>query len=739
MGLCYNARMRNRLSSRTDSVDLLARLMATEDISVRHDINAPTASFDMKDRLLTLPVWEDMSSNLYDMLVGHEVAHALYTPAITTDEEFIADLRKVCSNLGIAKQYINVVEDARIERKIKTKFPGLRNDFRIGYGQMNERGFFSIEGTLVQDLPLIDRLNIHFKPGIHCGVEVPFSADEQQFVDRMSSTETWDEILTLAHDLVQWSVDMDESQKQAEQENGDSDMPEDGEGEGDSSSNASNDDDSEDSRDDADGDGDDESGEEDADADSGSESPASDRGDDDADASGDSPMPAKSQTQQQMEECLDDMRSRSDYDAPRYVSMPKINIENLIVTADEIDFLLTSHYREPTTDTYYYGTTREDAEQGMSEFFATAKQVANGMVKRFESMKNAQIQKRAKVARTGTLDTLRMMNYKFDDDIFRRMTVMPNGKNHGMVMLLDWSGSMANAISDCLKQVIVLSLFCRKANIPFDCYAFTSTRINRPEAEENDEYGYVKEESLINHIFPDFNGDKNFEDLDLHRFNLLHLTGSDLKGKAFDTSLHNCYCLCHFQPGQLSLGSTPLDPALLVLPELIKDKQRKHGIEIMNTIVITDGESTTTPLCNRTLVAANGSHYNNAVKSRSSRRQDTTAECLRYVHDATGSNMIGIYLAEARQFPWRFDTGTAKEDFKKVGWIENKESGYHTHFVIKTNTLDLSDPLANLDEDASAVKIKNAFVKGLAKRNKGFAYASRFIDNISSNLVCDVE
>jgi hypothetical protein len=177
----------------------------------------------------------------------------------------------------------------------------------------------------------------------------------------------------------------------------------------------------------------------------------------------------------------------------------------------------------------------------------------------------------------------------------------------------------------------------------------------------------------------------------------------------------------------------------LVLPEIIKEKQRKHGIEIMNTIVITDGESTCTPLHRATLVGANGSHYNNMGNGRGQRRADTTAECLRYVHDTTGSNMIGIYLASARNFPWRFDNGTAREDFKKIGWLEVKAPGYHTHFVIKTNTVDLSDPLANLDEDASAIKIKNAFVKGMAKRNKGFAYASRFIDNISSNLVGDVE
>ena len=41
----------------------LAKLLATEDITVRHSTSASTASFDVKARILTLPIWtvaEDM-------------------------------------------------------------------------------------------------------------------------------------------------------------------------------------------------------------------------------------------------------------------------------------------------------------------------------------------------------------------------------------------------------------------------------------------------------------------------------------------------------------------------------------------------------------------------------------------------------------------------------------------------------------------------------------------------------
>ena len=57
----------------------LAKLLATEDIIVEHK-QCETAQFNVETRVLTLPLWEKASNDVYDMLVGHEVAHALFTP-----------------------------------------------------------------------------------------------------------------------------------------------------------------------------------------------------------------------------------------------------------------------------------------------------------------------------------------------------------------------------------------------------------------------------------------------------------------------------------------------------------------------------------------------------------------------------------------------------------------------------------------------------------------------------------
>ena len=56
-----------RISTPNRTLTGLARLLATENITVQHQ-PVPTASFDTGSRVLTLPVWNDMPGFLYDML-----------------------------------------------------------------------------------------------------------------------------------------------------------------------------------------------------------------------------------------------------------------------------------------------------------------------------------------------------------------------------------------------------------------------------------------------------------------------------------------------------------------------------------------------------------------------------------------------------------------------------------------------------------------------------------------------
>ena len=188
-----------------NSKSILARTLATENIKVEHLPTAHTAMFDVANRVLVLPVWENMSDSLYDMFVGHEVGHALFTPCreqdLQHDNPWITDAERIGGNVHApyVMGLFNIIEDVRIERKIKEKFPGLRRDFITGYRELIDRNFFGTKGTDLSTLSFGDRINIHFKGGSE--VNVPFTDEEMKFVDTISKVETFDEMIRVGEDL----------------------------------------------------------------------------------------------------------------------------------------------------------------------------------------------------------------------------------------------------------------------------------------------------------------------------------------------------------------------------------------------------------------------------------------------------------------------------------------------------------------------------------------------------------
>ena len=167
----------------------LAKCLATENLIVEHR-KVGTASFDVDRRVLTLPMWEKASNRVYDLLVGHEVGHALYTP----NEDWKQD-----EYIDVPMGFVNVVEDARIEKLMKRRYAGLSKTFYKGYQELHDEDFFSVEDEDMSAMSLIDRLNLHYKIGAY--YRIPFSSDEQIFVDRAGENETWDEVLELSYDI----------------------------------------------------------------------------------------------------------------------------------------------------------------------------------------------------------------------------------------------------------------------------------------------------------------------------------------------------------------------------------------------------------------------------------------------------------------------------------------------------------------------------------------------------------
>ena len=177
----------------------LAKLLATKDIVVEHR-SVRTAQFDVEKRVLTLPLWDKASGIVYDMLVGHEVGHALFTP-----NEW---------DYKVPRQFVNVTEDARIEKLMKRKYPGLKKSFTGGYSELNDKDFFQILDTDLTKLSLIDRINLHFKLGAYA--MIPLSGAELVFAARADMAETFDEVCKIAEDVYNFSKEQEDDMEETE-------------------------------------------------------------------------------------------------------------------------------------------------------------------------------------------------------------------------------------------------------------------------------------------------------------------------------------------------------------------------------------------------------------------------------------------------------------------------------------------------------------------------------------------
>ena len=144
----------------TEVKGTLAKLLATENLTVEHR-QVSTASFDVNNRVLILPIWKNASSIVYDLLVGHEVGHALYTPNLPIDAP---------------KAFVNVIEDARIERMMKQTYPGLKKSFFEGYRELWHQDFFGVLDEDINALAFICLLYTSPSPRDRTRSRMPSSA-----------------------------------------------------------------------------------------------------------------------------------------------------------------------------------------------------------------------------------------------------------------------------------------------------------------------------------------------------------------------------------------------------------------------------------------------------------------------------------------------------------------------------------------------------------------------------------
>jgi hypothetical protein len=697
----------------------LAKLLATEDLVVEHK-DVPTAQFNVHTRELLLPLWEKATDHVYDMLVGHEVGHALFTP----DEEM---------GVEVPAQFLNVVEDVRIEKLMKRKYLGIAKTFYRGYNELHDKDFFEINDQDVDTLNLADRVNLHYKVGTF--VDISFTDAEAKIVEIIDKCETFKEAKEAAkilYDYCRQEVNEQVQEKKVEDTEGELELPKNEEG----------------------------AQEENIDS-----QEVEDESKEDA-----QPAPPKAevekkpevQTADSLESHLQDLIKENGKENV-YLEVPDLDVDSIIATNEAVHNEIDKSWKQQQ-DFINEHTDRksnlfEEADAEYDQFKRDAQKEVNYLVKEFEMKKSASAYARASTARTGVLDTSKLHTYKFNDDIFKKITVLPDGKNHGLLFVLDWSGSMSHVMQDTIKQLFNLIWFCRKVNIPFEVYAFT----NEWRRREQDATGQWNPVTDMKPYYEEEEYNLRVEEA----FSLMNLFTSKVRSNEFDHQLKNiwriatCFSRTYYTPYtypvRLCLSGTPLNEALMCLHKILPRFQKENDVEKVQCVVLTDGEANTVPYHVQVKDYFGSDEWKmgmRAVNPETCSLRDRklgkvyrfgyswhqfTEVLLRNLKDKfPESNFIGIRVLpprEASYFLRRYcddpkDYERCQKDWRKLKTFSITSGGYDTYFGMSANAL-ADDTEFEVKDGATKGQIKNAFVKSLKTKKLNKKVLGEFVSLVA--------
>ena len=724
----------------------LAKLLATENLTVEHR-KVSTACFDVEKRLLILPIWKTASNTVYDLLVGHEVGHALYTP----NDPF-----------GDAPQaFVNVIEDARIERLMKETYPGLRKSFFDGYAELWNDDFFGVKHEELENLPLIDRINLYFKGNR----SMPFQENEQHWVDKVGATKTFQDVVDLANEMYGHAEKIEDAKPKVDAEDLLDDLEnamyeegEEGEGQGEEIER-----------------------EIDINSQGSSTNPTPSSDSSDANSSEDSQpvntsrpsgiggnqmTSSHDETKSITEEALSQaLETLIDEDAREwvYLTLPKVNIDKIIIPHEKVqEDLRFFFYGQAFADKDALDHHMDNLSYAVNHFEKykkDAQKSVNYLLKQFEMRKSADEYKRAATSKTGVINTNTLYKYKLTDDIFKKVTVVPEGKNHGLVMYLDWSGSMNHQLLDTVKQVFNLVWFCRKAQIPFRVYAFQSGY----------SYGGYGESKMHEGVTPKANSltlDSSFK--------LFEFLSSRQNKRSLDESMKLLYTQAFAMNGyrlsysqEYGLGGTPLAEAMMCTRQIVAELKRLEGVTKVNVVCLTDGESNPMSYMREYREHDDGYYYRNDefrissiqyshgkvfflrdpetgyTRKISDSPYETTQTLVSYMREITDYNWVGIRicskgelmrLVRSLSFEQDFADGIDKQ-WKKEKFASIKEkAGFTESFYIPDRgtgygTEDLE--VKTKGEVATKAELQRAFKKHMGSKMTNKTILNAFIEQVA--------
>jgi len=704
-----------------DAKSLLAKMLATENIHVVHK-KMPTAYFDTKNRELGLPILKEMNGDIYDMMTLHEVGHALWTD----NDEWMKIVKKDNDD-DLPKSFVNITEDVRIERKIKAKYPGGLKSFLRGYAKLYRDDFFGTAHRDYETMNLADKINLHSKIGSITGIT--FNEEESAIYDMCKEAVTFANAVDAARAMYEYCKEHQEDfadmsddhehmgQEWEESEDGEEmevetweSKSEKSEGEGSEGEDTEKDDCNApvDSCEDG------ESGEDGKEKEgSGNSDGEGEKTDEEATGGktgglGELTNDIQAETVLEWENRKEDLNDDSGRDY-WYANIPESDLDSIVDYKECIKSLgdwytdgglekYSSRHRDE--DLINYDRAWIDAGyQYASKLEKDSMRTVNYLLKEFEMKKSADSYQRTSIAKTGVLDMLKMHSYKYNEDVFKRIAITPGDKNHGLVIFLDWSASMATQHHDCFKQLLQIVWFCTRAGIKFEVYAFTDNgwgafgdrykldgrRSNIENPENSPTWKFKHNDMMLgNHLlmnlFSDRMSKSNLKKM-VHYLTMITFSITGNYSYNYRNEIKNAVTTYmskeHYQhmrhrgvlpvPDGWQLGGTPLNGAIINAMNFIPKYRNKNGIQNLNVVFITDGASNDNGNSRIDYSEEAGDNYDkhrsyprgnvktvyhDPITKKSYARSDfrgsgqvTTATLLTMLKDRTKCNVIGFFLA----------------------------------------------------------------------------------------------
>ena len=705
------------------SKSLVAKLLATENITIEMR-NVPTAQSDLKNRILILPnLKETLSTVVYDLFVGHEVSHFLWT-----DQEEWAEAVKHTN-----RSIVNIVEDCRVEKKIQQKYPGLKNIFVKAYNELYEKDFFGIDGKDLNNLSFLNRINLHTKVG--AALCIDFSFEEHLLLEKVNSAETFQDVVNVSKEIQQFLNDQKEQREEEKQEKRNKNAPEE---ETDSDYEFGEEDNSDEDEDDSDEEGEDDSEEEDYDKE---EFTLEDE--------------FSTSTVDSFEYNSESLLS-DDYKEKIYIDLTVPNSSEYIVSATEL--------LKQTFD-YYEGfdyKREKNTYPNYMKFIKDNSRVVQFLVNEFTLKQNADEYQRIKTSKTGLLNEKKLFAHMYSEDIFRVSTKVQKGKSHGIVMFLDWSGSMHPYINDTIKQILNVILFCQKLNIPFEVYAFSSGYNKSNLSDVATKPGVIVDKNICTllNIFSSKMHKTEFKEMAelLLAFNGKYLTNYFPFGVPI--------------PYFLSLDGTPLEQAVILAMDIIPKFKKETNSQFVHTMFLSDGESSDTlryaseyenSYSNQTTIKttrlnSNSFPRNLKVMIRNTQTKTstplidarmrfgryfvdygTTQTFFNILKDCVDDNVIGFRITTQKDvtkgrlnYYFEENRESSVSKFKKHKYIGIKTPFYDKCFIVKDSGLSLDeDDDYEVKENSSVKKIAADFTKHTKGKIMNRLFLKEFIDMLA--------